>query len=254
MYEDVEIETSYRYLKIVFSRLKEPIFILGGWAVFFTVNADYKRKAKRDYIGSRDIDLGFEKPGTLKETAAVLEKELKFDFVSFRFYKNVHSETGKDLTENESKSLPQHMIFPMYVDLIMAHADKKMKTKLGFMPIDEPLLKKAFGSKKFRRTATEFGKRLLLPSPEILLAMKLNSVLNRDKLHKRLKDVCDIVALCLFSGIETDKIIKESRKFVSKKSFKKLKKAGFENEVSHCSNTLGLEPETVKSVLGKING
>ena len=80
MYEDVEIETSYRYLKIVFSRLKEPIFILGGWAVFFTVNADYKRKAKRDYIGSRDIDLGFEKPGTLKETAAVLEKELKFDF------------------------------------------------------------------------------------------------------------------------------------------------------------------------------
>ena len=183
----------------------------------------------------------------------ILKNELKFEFVYFRFYKNVHSETGKDLTENESKSLPQHMIFPMYVDLIMTHATKKMKTKLGFMPIDEPLLKKAFGSRKFRRTATEFGKRLLLPSPELLLAMKLNSVLNRDRLHKRLKDVCDIVALCLFSRIETKKIIKESRKLVSKEVLKKLKKAGLENDVSHCSNTLGIEPETVKSVLDKIN-
>ena len=69
MYKDVETETSYRYLKIVFSRLNEPIFILGGWAVFFTVNADYKRNVKRDYIGSRDIDLGFKNSSTLKETA-----------------------------------------------------------------------------------------------------------------------------------------------------------------------------------------
>ena len=45
MYKDVETETSYKYLKTVLSELKEPICILGGWAVFFTVNKNYQKQA-----------------------------------------------------------------------------------------------------------------------------------------------------------------------------------------------------------------
>ena len=61
------------------------------------------------------------------------------------------------------------------------------------------------------------------------------------------------MALCLFSGIETNKVIKEARKLVSKEVLEKLKMAGFEDDISRCSSTLDLEPETVMSVLGKIN-
>src|SRR3989338_7234765 len=57
MYKDAETETSYKYLKIVISELKEPICILGGWAVFFTVNKNYQKLALRVYIGSRGIDV-----------------------------------------------------------------------------------------------------------------------------------------------------------------------------------------------------
>src|SRR3989338_5219617 len=116
MYKDIETETSYRYLKAVISRLKEPLCILGGWAVFFTVSKEFEKEMKRMYLGSRDIDLGFESAESFKASAAILENELNFKAISFRYAKAIHAETGKDLTEEAAKALPQHMIFRMYVD------------------------------------------------------------------------------------------------------------------------------------------
>ena len=78
MYKDIEIETSYKYLRIVLSELKEPVCILGGWAIFFTVNSNYKKQMARVYIGSRDIDIGFNSISSLKQTASILENRLKF--------------------------------------------------------------------------------------------------------------------------------------------------------------------------------
>ena len=144
MYKDIETETSYKYLKIVISSLKEPICVLGGWAVFFTVNESYKRQMARVYIGSRDIDIGFNSIASFNRAASILEKKLNFKFVSFRYYKNINADTGKDLSDEEASSMPQHMYFQIYVDPIMHYADSKLKSALGFMPIDEPLLKYAF--------------------------------------------------------------------------------------------------------------
>lgn len=154
--------------------------------------------------------------------------------------------------EQEAKFMPQHMVFPIYVDPIMPYAGNKVKKELGFVPLDEPLLRNVFKSNTYRKETKEFGRKLLLPAPEILLATKLNSVLNRDKNHKKQKDICDIVSLCLFSGTETDKLIKQSKKFVSEATLKKFRNANFENEIIHCSNTLGLERTTLKSILNMI--
>jgi len=49
MYKKIETETSYKYLKIVLSGLKEPICIMGGWAVFFTVNKWYNKSTGKIY-------------------------------------------------------------------------------------------------------------------------------------------------------------------------------------------------------------
>jgi len=252
MYKDTEIETSYKYLSKVIGKLKEPICMLGGWAVFFTVRDNYQKQTGRVYIGSRDIDIGFNTVKSYKTATAILEKELQFKFVSFRFYKNVHVETGKDIAEKEAKILPRHLIFPMYVDPIMSHFDKKMRAQLGFTPIDEPMLKHVFKSKKYRRLTKEFGKKLLLPTPEVLLSTKLNSVLSRDKDHKRHKDVCDIVALCLFSEKDINQLVKASKKLVSKDVLKKFRDADFRSDIAKCSSTLGLEINVVNSVIEKI--
>jgi len=252
MYKDTETETSYNYLKIVISELKEPICILGGWAVFFTVNKNYQKQALRVYIGSRDIDIGFNSSASFNQAVSILENRLKFKFVSFRYYKNVHAETGKDLSDEEVKSMPQHMYFQMYVDPIMSYANSGLKSALGFTPIDEPLLKYAFEDKKYGKYVKEFGRKLLLPAPEILLATKICSAMLRDKEHKRYKDICDITALCLFAGMPINDIIKAGKGFVSKDKLKKFSSMDFEDDIKNCSNTLGLEYGVVRSVINKI--
>jgi len=241
MYKDIEIETSYKYLKIVISNLKEPVCILGGWAVFFTVNESYQKQMSRVYIGSRDIDIGFNSIESFKQATSILENKLKFNFVSFRYYKNIHAETGKDLSDEEIKQMPQHMYFQIYVDPIMANIEKESKKKLGFIPIDEPLLKPAF--KRYSKSIKEFGRALLLPAPEILLATKINSVIQRD-----------ITALCLFSGMPINDIIRSAKSFVSKGNLEKFSKIDFAEDIKNCSNILGLELNTVKSVVDKVKG
>ncbi len=163
----------------------------------------------------------------------------------------MHSETGKDLTPEQAKRMPIHLIFPMYVDMIFSFTNKKLISDLGFSPVDEPLLKEAFENNK-SRTTKEFGKDVLLPVPELLLAMKLHSILHRDKTHKRLKDFCDIVALCIYSELEMNDIILKSKNFVSKKVMARFRKMNFEEECRNGSKILNLNYNTVNSVILRI--
>jgi hypothetical protein len=251
MYKDIETDISYEYLKIVISELKEPICILGGWAVFFTVNEIFKQEMSRNYLGSKDIDIGFYNFKCFKEAADILEKRLKFEPVAFRYFKAIHAETGKDLTEEKAKSLPQHMIFNIYVDPIFSSVNEELKIDLGFSPIDEPLLKEVFENGKYKKV-NEFGKNLFLPAPEIILATKLKSAPERNKEHKKTKDMCDIIALCLFSGAPFDKIIAKAKSLISKEKFNAFLKMDIKDKLAGCSNILGLEENVVHRVFDKI--
>ena len=59
LYANYETEISFKYLKEVVNILDDPICILGGWAVYFTVNERIKADRGMGYLGSKDIDLGF---------------------------------------------------------------------------------------------------------------------------------------------------------------------------------------------------
>jgi hypothetical protein len=39
--------------------MTQPVCLMGGWAVYLTMNAKFNEINGRNYIGSRDIDLGF---------------------------------------------------------------------------------------------------------------------------------------------------------------------------------------------------
>lgn len=239
MYKDNETEISYYYLKEVIQHLKEPISVVGGWAVYFVVNKNFKEEHQLPYLGSRDIDLGFSKPETAKGAIKKL-MELGFKRISFRYFKEIHTETGKELSKNEAKNTPLHNIFPMYVDPILAETDSSMKSKLGFMPIDEPLLKPVFEDEKFRLEVTAFGRKVIIPHPKVLLAMKLNSLPNRDKEHKKIKDLCDIVSIIMYSEAELS---------LDKKQVEKAVKCITKEDIVKVTQFLPLSEEVIESAI-----
>ena len=65
LYNTIETDTSYKYLQQIVKILDEPICILGGWAVYLTVNKNFKKAEGRNYLGSKDIDIGFHIDGSL---------------------------------------------------------------------------------------------------------------------------------------------------------------------------------------------
>jgi len=42
MYDDIEVEISRKYLDVITVTLDEPIVMLGGWAVYLSVNEKFR--------------------------------------------------------------------------------------------------------------------------------------------------------------------------------------------------------------------
>jgi len=232
LYSAIETDTSYKYLQQIIKILNEPICILGGWAVYLTVNSNFKKSEGRNYLGSKDIDLGFHidlslNKSQLKNTtmAKSLEKIEKDGFKpqSFRYYKEIHYETGKELTPEEIKTTPSHNIFPMYIDPMVDNIHPDFKEIFGFNPADESLLIPVFQNKNYRNKLHEFNKNLWLPTSDILLATKIKSLPTRPKGNKLIKDICDIYALSWYSGIDYKILKTKSKTHIDNDIIKKIK-------------------------------
>jgi len=248
MYKEFETRTSYKYLKEVIKSLNEPICILGGWAVFFHINMRYEKVQGRPYLGSRDIDLGFNTTGDLKKSALsqaikTLTEKLNFKPLSFRLVKEIHTETEEEIKD---KTVPTHFIFPMYVDLITDCIPNDFRKIFGFTPIDEPLLRRVFEKREFI-IMKGFGKKLLLPKLELLLAMKVNSVPNRDREHKKIKDICDIFALAWYSDIKIGEI--NLAKYASEKNLKKCLKSITDKDFEKAAAQIGHDKGELKRII-----
>jgi hypothetical protein len=244
----------------VLSELRGPICLLGGWAVYLTVNKNFKESQGRNYVGSRDIDLGFHidtawtksdlKNSVFANTITRLT-EIGFKPISFRFVKYFHTETRKELSEEKAKNVNQSFIFEMYVDPIVDNIHPRAKKVLGFVPIDEVLLSEVFDRRKFVRI-DEFGAKLLLPKPAVLLATKLNSVSNRDKEHKRIKDIADIYGLLWYSNAKVDDLKKELLTIVDEEKATFAVSSITNEEYAAVSQTLGVEGREISAVISEL--
>lgn len=257
MYKEFETETSYRYLKKVVAALEEPICILGGWAVFFHINKSFQQAQGRSYLGSRDIDIGFHlssdaTPEELKQSALArsintLQEKLKFTPQGFRFFKDLHTETGKEARQGEH--IPAHLRFPMYIDVIVDTIPPAFKKVFGFDPIDEPLLLRAFSHETNRTMLKEFNKKLLLPTPALLLGTKTNSLAGRDKQHKRIKDLCDIFALLWYTEATPQETAAKAATFINRAKFKQTLKKLQQEDYQQAANQLNHTPEEIGRVI-----
>ncbi|MCK5024289.1 MAG: hypothetical protein KAR56_01580 [Thermoplasmata archaeon] len=256
MYDKNEVAISNRYLKEVITTINEPIVIIGGWAVYFLVNDRYRETTGRDYIGSRDIDLGFSMAAADLENSAFvlalkkLEDDLGFELQAFKLFKEIHAETGEVLAPELAKKMPLHQIFPMYVDLIVDKIPEGFREQFGFTPIDEPLLEPVFADPGNRTEIGEYGKQLWLPSTNMMLAMKMKSHPNRDKEHKRIKDMADISALLLFGSIKKEEGWLAS--LLSAADITRFKNALTPEDIGRAAQVIGIEQSLIENAISLI--
>lgn len=128
LYQNYETEVSLDNLKEITNILQQPQCLLGGWAVYLTVNNKFKKTHGRNYHGSRDIDLGFHiskifddesiKNSLFIKTIKVLE-ENGFLLISQRYAKCYHTETRQPLDSEKSKKIPLAFLFYHYIDPIV---------------------------------------------------------------------------------------------------------------------------------------
>lgn len=257
LYSNRETSTSHTYLQEVVTILKEPVCILGGWAVYFTVNEHFSEAQGRNYLGSKDIDIGFHlhedlgpnalKQSTIGASIALLE-DRGFRGQGSRFYLDIDRETGEELDPASAKDVATHNIVKLYVDLIVDHIHPDFREIFGFQPIDEPLLKHVFTDDNHHRELKEFDTNLLLPSPEILIATKAKSIPGRTRDEKKIKDVCDLYALTWYSNKNFRVLKIESSPFIEDTQ-KVLDTLYSEALYEKAETALNIEADTIKATL-----
>jgi len=224
------------------------------------VNKNFEKITGKKYIGSRDIDIGFqihrnwteEQLKKSKFSAAIKQiEDMGFRSVSFRLVKDFDLETGKELTPTESARLPQYQIFNLFVDPIVDYIHPKIKHVLGFVPIDEPLLYLVF-TKKLSTTLSLFGTNVMLPKAHTLLAMKLNSVINRDQEHKRIKDIADIYAILWFSDMKITELKNHLFRIYPEEKAKKTVRSFSKEEISRVSTAIGVNAREISRVFAEL--
>lgn len=210
MYPKYETGISQGHLTAIFSEMKEPVCLLGGWAVYLTVNARFSQDQGRNYLGSRDIDLGFHidpawSKDDLQKSALAQSVKILADrgFVGLgsRFVKHYDINTKEELTEAQARKKPSYDLFQLYIDPMADNPHADAAEIVGFPLLDEPLLSHVFSGEKFVSMG-EFGGKFKMPAPEILVSTKLKSAPNRTKDDKRIKDISDLYALLWYSEVE----------------------------------------------------
>ena len=253
---DFETEIPRRMLGAVLAAVKGPACLMGGWAVHLAVNAGYRESTGRDYVGSKDIDVGFHlgdrASGSIgrspyAESIGALE-QMGFYNVSFRMLRSYHRETGRALSRDEEKKVPEYDLFRLYVDPIVDSVPDGFAEALGFRPIDEPLLRAVFEGGR-RDEIEAFGARFAVPKPDVLLAAKVASLPGRDKEYKRHKDIADVYALIWHSGQEPGDLKSDVLRHVPDARIKGALRAVSEEEYEKTAGMLGVPARALKGAL-----
>lgn len=175
-------------------------------------------------------------------------KDMGFRSMGVRLFKEYHRETRLVLSEAKAKKTPSYNIFHLYVDFLTDNAPGGIKKAIGFTPFDEKLLAHAFEG-KMSRVIDEFAVRVILPTPPRLLAMKMASLPNRTKDHKKHKDLMDVYALIWHSGMDVKALRRDVSELVSDHGMTKMLSSIDRSDYERAADTLGVDGRELESVI-----
>jgi len=181
---------SWKYLNEIWGKIKGEKMLIGGWAVHLLVNDRLKINKKKEYIGSKDIDLFVE---NLEDVYNILFS-LGFKREDNRFFK-------------EEKD------FKVFIDV--------------FSPGNSPdvIMEYAFIN-NYKLKINDF----VVPYPEFLIVSKINTILVRGMKEKRIKDILDLFMLISFSKYDIDLIrdlIKKYNVYITPFIIKEIKENSY---------------------------
>lgn len=206
-------ELSEQELRSVFNAVTPPVCLLGGWAVHLHVNPGFTTEHGRNYIGSRDIDLGIhiqpEWTSEQLQTNPVGEslqqvEDLGYTRSRFGFVQSFLRSNQERITEEEAGDHALHEVFQVYIDIIPDTTElDNFEEAFGFTPPAEPLLKPVFnddlGEPLNEYVSWKAPEEAWIVPPHLLAAMKIRSLPDREKSHKRVKDAADLHALLWYT-------------------------------------------------------
>jgi len=234
-----EVEYSEKYLRNLFGKFQEEklkVGLMGGWAVHLLI-----QKKSKEHIGSRDIDIFFNPEETDPEKLIeIVEREGFRPHSTFRWALFIDRLQRKEVSEEESKGIPLHNLFTVYVDIFSS------KDTGNSHILHEPLLTEVSAEHEL----VEFnGLKIVIPTPTQLVKFKLKSVLEREE-YKQVKDLIDLFALITEFPETLEKIERDSE---LRNNFRtKLDKFVIDGLVSKTGANLGIDPRLVDGMLKRI--
>jgi hypothetical protein len=146
---------------------------------------------------------------------------------------------------------PAFEIVEFYIDPVVDNLHPLMREKLLINPIDESLLSQVFEEKQLKEVSLSSSIRVIIPEPEVLLAMKLNTVDSRTKDHKRIKDIADIFALIWHSETDLHEIRAKITAIKHIKEIEETIKRFKMNELKQVSNIIDYETREITNTLNE---
>lgn len=134
-----------------------------------------------------------------------IESELAYNRGRFGFYQYFHRTTTDALSDEDAANYPQHAIFRVDIDVLPSTTELDAFTEtFGFRPPADPLLSPVFTGDQSEElddfVAWDAPTDVRLVPRPILAAMKVRAFPERDKSHKRLKDLADLHALVWYGS------------------------------------------------------
>lgn len=213
-----ETKKSQEYLSQVLSLVSNESCLIGGYAVQLSANQSFFQEHGQNYIASRDIDLGFEmnpqwtetdiKNSAFSKCIKKIEDEIGFTQVGYHLIRYHDFHTGNPITEEEYEKKYRKRPYDAYmisIDPVIETPHPEIQKAVGFTPFEETLLSHVFRENRCK-TVPYLNTNVTIPTPEVLIGMKLKAVPRREELQKKHKDVADIFAISWYSDEDFDEI------------------------------------------------
>ena len=220
LYDSQETDMALSALGALSRLLPVPSLLMGGWAVYLTVNESFSKTHGSSYLGSRDIDVCFHidpkqtveslRASTFAQALSVVKKAGYIPHGSYRFCKMVRKVDGMVLTEETAKGYQFYELYYLFVDMMVDSVHPQHKQVFGCDPLDEPLAARIYEDGDIvGQSLGDF--EVHIPAPASLLATKLRSIPKRQRDDKLWKDACDIYSIIWHSSENYSSIIDEVR-------------------------------------------